>query len=819
MAELSGDLISTESERAIRSLASGDATRVADVTNWLMSLDDEAVDQLMNGVHRDVVAERTLDIQDVKSAFTVLESDRNGGLAAARGAIGFAFLIALAERWQDLRWQLDPLSVKEQATAEQALEGKEISERAALEKVNPNVARFLKDRRRCLELNQTGEQIQSLLDMQEVKDFLIAKYKVKTTKATHVDTEEPLRFHKSGTTSIILSVNLNGGPRAALKILKPQYFDNGRIRSQMGRCGMDLKAFRARKRVPEVYDRGVDQTYVLMEYVAGCTLREFFEGIGRIDDEGQRREARLMTAVKVMDDVCRTLKDFATTLERPLYHHDLSPDNLILLDTESSDDGQTCVRGGDFKQVWLIDWGFNYLLSESVGSNSARIQLQSYVDPDLSHVRKGGVLADVYSLGAIYLEMIMDGSFGAEEQGTLLDKAWMAFPGIAQRVEEMIDRNPCNRLPHLDAFCIRELTHSQESLEGEREPGPVAVNKECLASVYDSIKQWVDIQHALVLDAGPGEAGDDSPLAVFTWVLDKAGRAARFVTGIDLGMVKAQGDKLDRLRHSVGFRSKAPEYQEAARALGWMYWSQFWSAVVFCSIAWVSVRDFQSGALLQGLPGQLATWPSRAVTLTFGLVASMYYMKMYSEISSWDLGLQGKLVHAWMRFNSFCFAGPILMAVWFYPAEWPFWSAVGVLLTALNNLFTFLPARRAKRAAIDWLKLPDSQRIVGFLSDYRLWWVYMMIYAGALALVTVLLRVGLLQDEWFYGGLTAAVNILMMCVNASGDNVTKIRSGLQTMYSRLDHASLIKARTPAIEESPGPESPVPSMRTTVPEVI
>lgn len=806
-----GGPVSTASERAIRNLASGDQERVSAAIASLKAMHKAALDQLMSDVHRDVVAERTLDVQTVDAAFCALVSASDAGLTGARGAIGFALLVSLAERWQDLRWQLDPMSASEQARAEQLVEDTEVFDRAALEKKDPVVAQYMRERQRCLDLRETGNQIQSLLGRPEVKSFLVAKYKIRTTKPTHLDEEASLQFHKSGTTSIILAVTLNNGLQAALKILKPQYFENGRIRSQMGRSGIGLESFRTHKRVPEVFDRGVEQTYVLMEYVHGCTLREYFEDVARIDDPRQCREARLIAAKKVMDDVCVTLKDFATAFDRPLYHHDLSPDNLILFGTEPSSDGQNRVGGADFEQVWLIDWGFNYLLSESVGSNSARTQLQSYIDPALSHVRKGGVLADVYSLGAIYLEMVMEGSFGAEEQGALLDKAWMSVPGIAQLVEELIDREPCNRLPHLDAHCIKELTRSQESLEGEREPGPASVDKECLEKVYDSIKRCVDVEHALELDVGAGYANGTSLFELTSWI-DKTGRLLHFLTGIDLGMVSAQSEKKDRLRRAVGFQANTPQYREASRVLGWMVWSQFWSLVIFGFIAWVSLRDLQSGVLLHDVGEQLATWPSRLVTLTFGVVASMYYMNMYSTLSSWDLGLQGRLVQAWMRFNSFCFAGPILITVLVFPGEWPLWSAVGVALTGLNNLLTFLPAKRAKAAADAWLKLPDSQRISGFLNNYSLWWVYLLIYACALAMVSVLLKVGLLHDEWFYGALAAAVNVLMMFVNSSGPNVRMVRSGLQTMYSRLDHAALVEARMPAVREPQPPLPPAPAVQ-------
>lgn len=131
----------------------------------------------------------------------------------------------------------------------------------------------------------------------------------------------------------------------------------------------------------------------------------------------------------------------------------------------------------------------------------------------------------------------------------------------------------------------------------------------------------------------------------------------------------------------------------------------------------------------------------------------------------------------WLRFNSFCFAFPILFALVLYPKAWPFCSALGVWFVTANNYFTYKLAKKIKKYMA---KIPKFLR--DFLDSYSAWWVVMFFYGLGLAGVGFGLLFGFLYDEWFYAIIvTLMINGKMYAYNC-GKNEEMILSGLEYTF-------------------------------------
>jgi len=186
--------------------------------------------------------------------------------------------------------------------------------------------------------------------------------------------------------------------------------------------------------------------------------------------------------------------------------------------------------------------------------------------------------------------------------------------------------------------------------------------------------------------------------------------------------------------------------------------------------------------------GDYAGLPGRIVGISFSLVATAYYINIFSTLSTRNFN---RHVNWYIRFNSFCFSLPILWTMLKNPSDWPFCSAIGVFLVAINNQVCLNLAKHAKKEIASILKLPTSlsSSVTAFFDTFKNWPYLMFVYCFVLVVVGILLKLGFAKDEWIYALLTAVgANYLNMYRTNCTKDAPTIRGGLERMFFGLDRA-------------------------------
>jgi hypothetical protein len=176
--------------------------------------------------------------------------------------------------------------------------------------------------------------------------------------------------------------------------------------------------------------------------------------------------------------------------------------------------------------------------------------------------------------------------------------------------------------------------------------------------------------------------------------------------------------------------------------------------------------------------------PGRIVGLSFSIVATRYYLNIFSSISTRSID---KFVDYFIRFNAFCFSLPVFWALLVNPKDWPICSAIGVLLVALNNQFCLNLAKKAKK------EITPSSSIRAFLDTFKNWPYLMFIYSGGLVAISVLFHINYAKDEMIYA-LTVAIfiNLFNMYYTNSTKDAPTIRGGLERLFIGLERAEMLK---------------------------
>jgi serine/threonine protein kinase/class 3 adenylate cyclase len=134
--------------------------------------------------------------------------------------------------------------------------------------------------------------------------------------------------------------------------------------------------------------------YLVMEFVAGKSLRELLDERGRLDEP---------EALAIMADVCRALID---AHKRGIVHRDIKPDNILLLGDE-----RTEAQGQHSPRVKLSDFGMarHVVESESLRVTRSGVILGTplYMSPEQSAGSAAiDPRSDVYALGATLFHLL-----------------------------------------------------------------------------------------------------------------------------------------------------------------------------------------------------------------------------------------------------------------------------------------------------------------------------------------------------------------------------------------------------------------------------
>ena len=117
------------------------------------------------------------------------------------------------------------------------------------------------------------------------------------------------------------------------------------------------------------------------------------------------------------------------------------------------------------------------------------------------------------------------------------------------------------------------------------------------------------------------------------------------------------------------------------------------------------------------------------------------------------------ILRSLLRLNSFFFALPILYTLWIQPSAWPFCSAIGIFSIVLNNHSNYEFCREAQtkiNTVLPATPVPHSAE--SFLNEFSGWWELMLWYGVCFMLIGVLLRVGVVRDEWVYASVVLVIN-------------------------------------------------------------
>jgi hypothetical protein len=386
------------------------------------------------------------------------------------------------------------------------------------------------------------------------------------------------------------------------------------------------------------------------------------------------------------------------------------------------------------QQMVLIDFGRNYLLLDSVGTPSAILRAQRYVAPEMreSSSQDDGV-ADLYSLGVIVLEALeLTERQPREVIEQQIEHVRTRYAPLALALEALTDTNPNSRV----------FEQMQRGRPYEEVHAALSVHLTAYREVYRS-RDWVD----RVID-----------VAEKIWPsLDRLLEASRQLRQDGTGEFNVNARRLRR----------------------WAAWCQVMHLLMLLSFA-----QAWTGRRFDDLPPSQA-WPGLFVAISFAFLATKFYANIFADVTAASLS---PLTEWFMRAISWIHVPPILWAMLVNPRDWPFCSALGVLVGATNNGVAFSLARRAQ-AEIEQsrlgIRLPLTHE--AFIKEYRDWSVLMAVYGVVLLGIGLLLRAGVLADEGAYAIAVVILNAVIFWRNCT-THASTVRSGLLWCFDNMRRA-------------------------------
>ena len=184
---------------------------------------------------------------------------------------------------------------------------------------------------------------------------------------------------RGGMADVYLATDLRLEREVAVKVIHPHLASDPRFTTKFIREAKTAAKLNHPNLV-NVFDQGSDggHTYMVMEYVAGMTLREALDKFGRLSPS---RALELLEAI---------LQGLAAAHRAGILHRDLKPENVFL-----ADDGR--IKLGDFGLAREAD------SNTSTGSLLGTI---AYIAPELLTRGQADARSDVYSAGIMLYEFV-----------------------------------------------------------------------------------------------------------------------------------------------------------------------------------------------------------------------------------------------------------------------------------------------------------------------------------------------------------------------------------------------------------------------------
>jgi serine/threonine protein kinase len=642
------------------------------------------------------------------------------------------------------------------------------------------------------------------------------------------------RFHRHGTTSIILSVLQDTGSRAmALKLLLAPFQNIDSIVEATARYASDYGLKNAGAQELESSAEHIvraiasSSSWVLMEFVKGKTLSELLRPQGNAAPgarspgrQPSRKLGRAVTTAGRDDDPApeapagttgasvdttdaadaidlEQLSRYGDALFAALiefekvaalnfenrYHADLSPSNIIVQENGTS----------GYRFV-LIDMGPNYLYTRSIGGAAGTDSI--FVAPEVKGGNRDLGLADVYSVGQL---LILFAGIRPSADGIVPDVFYADAPLIAQLLEDFLDRNPENRLL-------------------------ATVNPE-VGSLFAEMQSAFANELEVAIKVGTGKGLSASRIRP---LIGEMLRPFRGEPGHQKAIFKLVNQQTRR-HYSTQNRTLRHLYQ-------WSWISAGVSSVTIIVVLWWLFRDMNwdwgnpiieaLNRIVQGnavdkvddgfpfiddlrvgdydIPDLDNNWLARAVGLSYALLGAKLYQSIFARLSplmaarhSPELRWSALAAEINMRTVSIVNSALVLSITLVEARFWPIASALGQTYAFVLNYSSERFARKALRVARSKgiSTVPDLDSKVTGLAPYSQWVPSSFFYAMFCWTVGIFIYIGYLRDDWLYAATVAAVNVGLFYIIKCGLGGPEIRVGLQRAVLAADRVSLRAQRS------------------------
>lgn len=575
--------------------------------------------------------------------------------------------------------------------------------------------------------NECNKRIQNSSTL----DFLESYYNLPSYLP---DNEECYELHEVGTTSYIIHITRKDQDDLALKIVKPRYLDNPTI------CERTSSYKNKYEDIEEVsvYVKESTKRYILMEYVDGKTLSYYIkEEFSNLKPEKRLKYARL-----ILDEVIKALE---YALEHDISHYDISPDNVLIEEIN--------LEGENPKvSLRLIDFGFNYLVLDRVGSAHAFGSVQTYIAPELAKDPGSvSVRSDVYGVGILSAEVLSGKLVGEESLPSLLDTCWNHYPEIAKYIEPLVQEDPKDRMKSFEGFAESSDTNVFSKL------------RECysrallLSSERHSAEEW----------------SSKIPQAITLFLLVGAGQLLPYI----------------KKALSISDEDKSLDYS-SRYLLSWAILPEVLYLVTFLVVALLIMRDFGLGGtigipivakvldVLPGPAGMEYVLP-RLLGLSCGMAAVKYYLYIFINVDARGVS---PMMETSVRLISFIWTFPLIWGVFWGPSHWGLFAGVGILLFSFNNLVCYTVSAKIYNSDANHLFL-ESSNIYEFIRLFKWWFPSMFIYGFILLVIWILLEWNVLVDNTFYLVVCLGINFFYLYYQMLSDYGPTIRQGLTRTIS------------------------------------
>lgn len=202
--------------------------------------------------------------------------------------------------------------------------------------------------------------------------------------------------------------------------------------------------------IVKIYDAGIqnDLIYIITEYISGTSLKGLIE-----DGLKTGKKISLTKSIKIIKFVGRALS-YAHI--RNVLHGNVKPSNILMEMTG---------------RVVLADFGIAKMITETKVKHPGIIkQTQNYLAPELIAGGPESNLADIFSLGVIFLEMIIGKfPFSSKKQGNseLSPRTFSLMKNVPMRfktiIYKAIEKKPTKRYENMAAM-VAEIEKLKEAI-------------------------------------------------------------------------------------------------------------------------------------------------------------------------------------------------------------------------------------------------------------------------------------------------------------------------------------------------------------------